>query len=138
MLRLPVRLTLRVVAVVGAGDGFSANARQRIEAAAAKAEEQSAVAFSVCVGRAEGDARSNAQRLLARVPNPERAHVLVFVSPAQRHVEVVTNEPARRRISDEASALAVLSMTTSFSVGDLAGGIVNGIRMLSESARYPD
>ena len=96
------------------------------------------MAFSVLVGRAEGEPRKHARQLLTTIPEPDRAHVLVFVSPGQRHLEVVTNAAARHRISDEACALAVLSMTTSFSVGDLAGGIVNGVRMVAEAARYPE
>ena len=38
---------------------------------------------------------------------------------------------------DRACALAVLSMTGSFAAGDLVGGIVNGLRQLSDQAGHP-
>jgi uncharacterized membrane protein YgcG len=63
--------------------------------------------------------------------------VLLAVSPGQRVVEVVTGAAAARRIPDRACALAVLSMTNSFSAGDLVGGIVNGLRQLSDQAGHP-
>ena len=122
---------------MGAGDGFSSNARQRIEAAVAHAEERSGLAFSVVVGRSDGEPHAYARGLLARVPAGDRPHVLVFVSPGQRYVEVATDPAAKAMVSDEACALAVLSMTTSFAVGDLAGGIVSGVRMLSDASRRP-
>jgi hypothetical protein len=52
-------------------------------------------------------------------------------------VEVVTGSGAARRLPDRACALAVLSMTNSFSSGDLVGGIVNGLRQLSDQAGHP-
>jgi hypothetical protein len=63
--------------------------------------------------------------------------VLIAVSPGQRVVEVVTGAAAARRIPDRACALAVLSMTGSFAAGDLVGGIVNGLRQLSDQAGHP-
>ena len=128
-------MTTRVVAAVGAGDGFSASARQRIEAAVDSAQDHAGIAFSVVVGRSEGDSQVHARRLLAQVTDPQNPHVLFFISPAQRFVEVVTNAAAHQQVSDEACSLAVLSMTTSFSVGDLPGGIVTGLRMVSDAAR---
>ena len=59
------------------------------------------------------------------------------VELAPEYEEVVTGEAAARRLSDRACALAALSMTTSFAGGDLAGGIVTGIRMLAEAAGQP-
>ena len=63
--------------------------------------------------------------------------VLIAVSPGQKVVEVVTGAGAARRLPDRACALAVLSMTTSFAAGDLVGGIVNGLRQLSDQAGHP-
>jgi uncharacterized membrane protein len=63
--------------------------------------------------------------------------VLIAVSPGQRVVEVVTGAGAARRIPDRACALAVLSMTGSFAAGDLVGGIVNGLRQMSDQAGHP-
>ncbi len=63
--------------------------------------------------------------------------VLIAVSPGQKVVEVVTGAAAARRLPDRACALAVLSMTTAFADGDLVGGIVNGLRQLSDQAGHP-
>ena len=63
--------------------------------------------------------------------------MLIAVSPGQQVVEVVTGAAAARRLPDRACALAVLSMTTSFAAGDLVGGIVNGLRQLSDQAGRP-
>jgi hypothetical protein len=52
-------------------------------------------------------------------------------------VEVVTGAAAARRVPDRACALAVLAMTNSFASSDLVGGIVNGLRQLSDQAGHP-
>jgi hypothetical protein len=54
-----------------------------------------------------------------------------------RRVEIVTGSSSRRWLDDRACALAVLAMTTSFGAGDLAGGLVNGLRSLGEHSRHP-
>jgi uncharacterized membrane protein YgcG len=61
--------------------------------------------------------------------------VLVAVSPGQRMLDIVTGEQAAKRLPDRSLALAALSMRASFSAGDLIGGLVNGLRMLSDQAR---
>jgi uncharacterized membrane protein YgcG len=63
--------------------------------------------------------------------------VLLAVSPNQRVVEIVTGPIAAKKLPDRVCALAALSMTAAFSGGDLAGGIVTGLRMLSDQARVP-
>ena len=81
--------------------------------------------------------RAVAEELHARSGvNPSEA-VLLAVSPGQRVVDVVTGATASRRMPDRACALAVLSMTTSFAGGDLVGGIVNGLRQMSDQAGHP-
>jgi uncharacterized membrane protein YgcG len=60
--------------------------------------------------------------------------VLVVVAPGQRRVEVVTGPAARRRVPDRVAALAVLSMESAFAGGDLAGGIIDGLRQIAEAA----
>jgi hypothetical protein len=37
-------------------------------------------------------------------------------------------------VPDRVAALAVLSMTSAFSGGDLAGGVVDGLRQMAEAA----
>jgi uncharacterized membrane protein YgcG len=64
--------------------------------------------------------------------------VLLVVAPGQRRVEIVTGPRVRRRVPDRVCALAVLSMTTAFSGGDLAGGIVDALRQIADSAGRRD
>jgi hypothetical protein len=49
-------------------------------------------------------------------------------------VEVVTGPQARRRLPDRGCKVAVLSMVASFEQDDLAGGLINGLRLLAEQA----
>lgn len=120
-----------------AGEAFSARQREDITRAIAQAKQACGVRFSVYVGPAEGDSRGFARRLHAAL-GPDASHaVLVFVDPANRRLEVVTGPEARRQLDDRSCALAGMSMTTAFVSGDLAGGIVNGLRMLAEHARRP-
>ena len=61
--------------------------------------------------------------------------VLIAVCPNQRVLEIVTGPRARRKLPDRDCKLAALSMTASFSGGDLAGGIVSGLAQLADHAR---
>lgn len=120
-----------------AGSAFSGPACARVDKSIAAAETQTGFTFSVCVGAAQGDSRSYAHTLLAALSasDPENAggRVLVFVDPADRRLEILTSPTARQRLSDRACALTTLSMTTTFGVGDLVGGLINGLRMLADA-----
>ena len=63
--------------------------------------------------------------------------LLIAVSPGQRVLEIVTGDDSAIRIPDRSCAIAAASMTASFGSGDLTGGIVNGLRILSDQARHP-
>lgn len=89
--------------------------------------------FSVYIGDLGSDTRAYAESLHASMPVPERA-VLIAVSPGQRVVEVVTGTESSHRLPDRAARLAVMSMVASFKEGDLIGGLVSGLRMLSDQA----
>ena len=116
-------------------EAFSAAQRERLERALAAAEEQTGLRFSLRVGPVESEPRLQAERLLAHIADsPRDAVVLLMVAPGERRVEVMTTPAARRRITDHAAGLAVLSMTSTFAVGDLVGGIVSGIRQLADAA----
>jgi hypothetical protein len=60
--------------------------------------------------------------------------VLIAVSPGARVVEVVTGPYAAQRLPDRGAKLAVMSMVASFKEGDLIGGLVSGLRMLTDQA----
>lgn len=89
--------------------------------------------FSVYLGGLGTNAHERAQELHASTERPSH-HVLVAVSPGERVVEIVTGEESHRRLADRGAKLAVMSMVASFKEGDLAGGLVSGLRMLTDQA----
>lgn len=107
---------------------------REISRAASMASSESGLRFSVYIGAVEGDIREHAERLHAALGGQAPRGVLILVAPGDRQLEIVTGKESSRRLSDRACALAALSMTTAFAGGDLVGGIVTGLRMLSESA----
>jgi len=121
---------------VPAGDSAFSPAQQgRLQRAVQQAETQTGLCFTLVVGPIAGDPREQAERALARVADgrPVGA-VVVLVDPGGRQLEIATTPVARRRVDDQACALVALSMTSSFSVGDLVGGLINGLRMLADAA----
>jgi uncharacterized membrane protein YgcG len=107
---------------------------REISRACATASAESGLHFSVYVGPVEGDIREHAERLHAAIGAGASRAVVILVAPGDRQLEIVTGKESARRLTDRACALAALSMTTSFAGGDLVGGVVTGLRMLSESA----
>ena len=107
---------------------------REISRACSQASAESGLHYSVFVGPVEGEIRDHAERLHAALGSQASRSVLVLVAPGDRQLEIVTGKESSRRLSDRACALAALSMTTAFSGGDLVGGIVTGLRMLSEAS----
>ncbi|HSF26919.1 MAG TPA: DUF5130 family protein [Actinomycetes bacterium] len=120
-----------------AGEPFTARQRDDIDRAVRLGEKQGQMHIKVYVGPLEGDSRQTAQRLHAELGPAAAGSVLVAVDPVARAVEIVTGANLARRLPDRDCALAAMTMTSSFSLGDLAGGIVDGIRTLAEHARAP-
>ncbi|WP_131765953.1 DUF5130 family protein [Candidatus Protofrankia californiensis] len=117
------------------GEPFTWEQRDRLERAQAAAQAQTGIRFTVRVGVVDGDARLFAERVLANlVELPSDPAVVVLVSPGQRFVHVVTTQAAKHRITDQAAGLAVLTMTSSFALGDIVNGIINGLRQLADAA----
>lgn len=119
------------------GDAFTQRQADQIRHAIAGARQETGLHFSVYIGHTDGDVRSYARQLHASLGSNADIAVLTVIEPEQRRVEIVTGEVARRRLDDRAAALVGLSMATSFAGGDLAGGIVNGVRMMSQAAARP-
>ena len=119
------------------GEAFTNEQQGDIERVTELANAETGLLFSVYVGDVDGDIRDAAEARHATFGARASETVLIAVSPADRLLEIVTGEAAARRLTDRACALAALSMTTSFAGGDLAGGIVTGVRMLAESAGHP-
>ncbi|WP_112275535.1 DUF5130 family protein [Lentzea terrae] len=89
--------------------------------------------FSVYLGELGSASRERAEELHASTDRPSH-HVLLAVSPGERVVEIVTGEESHRRVADRGAKLAVMSMVASFKEGDLAGGLLSGLRMLTDQA----
>jgi hypothetical protein len=116
---------------------FSYQELARLDEALTMSSRETGLRFTLYIGDLGTPTRVRAEELHARSgPHPAEA-VLIAISPGQRVVEVVTGAAAARRLPDRACALAVLSMTGSFAAGDLVGGIVNGLRQLSDQAGHP-
>ncbi|MCU1614995.1 MAG: hypothetical protein JWO98_2535 [Frankiales bacterium] len=116
---------------------FSWQELARLDEALTMASRETGLRFTLYIGDLGKRTRIRAEELFARSGADLAESVLIAVSPGQRVVEVVTGAAAARRIPDRAAALAVLSMTNTFAGGDLVGGIVNGLRQLSDQAGHP-
>jgi Domain of unknown function (DUF5130) len=114
--------------------GFTARQLARIDEAITLSSRESGLTFSVYVGSLDEPTRDTATRLFDQLATTASAPVLVAVSPAQRVLQIVTGVDSSARVPNKSCALAALSMRASFSAGDLAGGIVTGLRMMSDAA----
>lgn len=124
------------MARVPAGDVFSSRQREEIVRAIRIARQESGLSFSVYLGNLTEQPRAYAARLHEGLDDPARS-VLVAVDPDRRRVEIVTGSQAQRSLDDHSCALAAMTMTSAFSLGDLVGGITGGVVMLGEHARRP-
>lgn len=116
---------------------FSYRELARLDEALTMSSRETGLRFTLYIGDLTGHSRSAAEDMHRRSGGDPAESVLLAVAPGQKVVEVVTGAGAARRLPDRACALAVLSMTTSFASGDLVGGIVNGLRQLSDQAGRP-
>lgn len=116
---------------------FTLKQLERIDEALTMASRETGIDFSLYVGRLDGDSRATAEALHPQMGAMAANGVLVAVDPGQRVLEIVTGRDSVKRLPDRSCALAALSMTAAFGSGDLVGGIVNGLRMLSDQAGHP-
>jgi len=116
---------------------FTYQELSRLDEALTMSSRETGLRFTLYIGDLGSRTRARAEELHAQSGVDPSHSVLLAVSPGQRVVEVVTGAAAGRRLPDRACALAVLSMTGSFAGGDLVGGIVNGLRQLSDQAGHP-
>ncbi|MEO6091157.1 MAG: DUF5130 family protein [Umezawaea sp.] len=113
---------------------FTPNQLASLDEALTLSSRETGLDFSVYLGGLEGDTRATAEAMHASTGVRASHAVLIAVSPGQRVVEIVTGEESHRRISDRGAKLAVMSMVASFKEGDIAGGLVGGLRMLTDQA----
>lgn len=116
---------------------FTRSQLARMDDALAGASRRTGLNVSVYLGDLGADTRRRAEDLLDSLGERAAVAVLVAVSPGQRVVEVVTGPEARHRFTDRDCKLAVMSMVASFERGDLAAGLVNGLRMVADHAEPP-
>ena len=116
---------------------FSYAELARIDEALTMSSRETGLRFTLYIGDLGKQTRIRAEEMHGQSGGNLAESVLIAVSPGQRVVEVVTGAAAARRVPDRACALAVLSMTGSFAGSDLVGGIVNGLRQMSDQAGHP-
>ncbi|MCW2543340.1 MAG: hypothetical protein JWM40_892 [Frankiales bacterium] len=143
-LETPPKLHESVTQRPNRDEGLSVSQQERIEHAVSRCRSENGLDVSVLVGdlvldAADGDGfRDGAERLHAALGDRAHSAVLIVVAPGQRRVEVVTGPGARRRVPDRVAGLAVLSMVTAFRGGDLAGGLLDGLRQIAQAAGKAD
>ncbi len=125
-----------------AGEAFSERDLRDIGREVRAISDEAKVVFSVLVADPEdvdatSDVRAFAEQAHAALGARAAEAVLVLVAPNAHRVEIVMGSRLRGRLSDRDCALAALSMTSSFAGGDLAGGILQGVRMLGQRAGKP-
>lgn len=101
----------------------------RIDEVLTRVSRHTGLQFSIYLGVLGGPARPAAERLYQQLG---AAAVLIAVDPGRRETAIVTGPAARVRLADRSCHLAVMSMTASFSEGDLVGGLLSGLRMLAD------
>lgn len=106
----------------------------RLDEALTLSSRETGLDFSVYVGELGTDSRARAEELHSSIQPSAADAVLIALSPGERVVEIVTGSEAIRRLPDRGAKLAVMSMVASFKEGDLIGGLISGLRMLSDQA----
>ncbi|MDP9416942.1 MAG: DUF5130 domain-containing protein [Actinomycetota bacterium] len=120
-----------------AGEAFSERQRDEIVRAIEQARVLGDLRVSVYVGELPGDSRAHALKLHGALDGDPADALLIAVDPGARRLEIVTGADVRRRLDDRTCKLATLTMTSAFALGDLSGGIADGMRMLTDHARTP-
>jgi hypothetical protein len=126
---------MRLGARVRAGDGLTLDQRAELGRVLATASESAHLTFRLYVGALE-HGRESALEQLAACGAAAPQTVLVAVDPGARTLEIVTGARAAESLDDRTCGLAALAMTSSFSAGDLVGGVRNGVQILADHARH--
>jgi hypothetical protein len=113
---------------------FSPAQLARLDEALTLSSRSTGLDFSVYLGELGADTRARAEELHASIGAGATHAVLIALSPGQRALEIITGDEAYRRLSDRACKLAVMGMVATFKEGDLIGGLVTGLRALTDQA----
>ena len=106
----------------------------RLDEALTLSSRTTGLDFSIYLGDLGSDTRAAAENMHASIGAAATDAVLIAVSPGQRVVEIVTGEEAHRRLADRACKLSVMTMVASFKEGELIGGLISALRLLTEQA----
>jgi hypothetical protein len=107
----------------------------QIRRAVTSAEKRTGLNWSVFIGALGAEPRKQAEARHAELGPAAARSVLIAVDPAAHRLEIVTGEHARTLLDDRSCALAAASMTSTFAVRDLDGGIARGILAMVEHVR---
>jgi hypothetical protein len=110
---------------------FTPRQLARLDEALTLSSRETGLTFSVYVGELKAPTRAHAEALFEKLDD---GSVLLAVSPGQRVLHIVTGPVSVVRLPNRSCALAALAMRSTFSNGNLTGGIVTGLRMLADSA----
>jgi hypothetical protein len=116
---------------------FSSVQLSRLDEALTLVSRHTELRFSLYLGDLGENSRAGALALHDRLGPAGADAVLIAVDPNRRTVDIVTGPEARPRLPDRSCKLAVMSMVASFKEGDLLGGLLSGLRMLSDQAGIP-
>jgi len=107
----------------------------QIRRAITQAEKRTDLNWSVFIGTLGDNPRAQAEARHAELGPAAAKSVLIAVDPVSHRLEIVTGTHARTLLDDRSCALAAASMTSTFAVRDLDGGIAYGILAMVEHAR---
>lgn len=110
---------------------------RRVRRAVHLAERETGLQIGVYLGPTPVDLRGQARARLGELGHPEPPAVLLLVAPEHRVFDLVVAPAARDRVAERALSLVGASVSASFALGDVAGGICTGLEMLAQYAGPP-
>jgi hypothetical protein len=116
---------------------FSAVQLARVDRALTLVSRHAQPSFSIYLGGLGEDSHAGAQRLRDQLRPAGADSVPIAADPQGRNVDIVTGPAARARLADRGCKLAVMGEVASCKESNLLGGLLSGLRMLSDQAGSP-
>ncbi|GAA5175541.1 DUF5130 family protein [Pseudonocardia eucalypti] len=111
---------------------FSSSQLNRLDDTLTLVSKHTKLRFSIYLGDLLPEPRAAAEKLHDQLGAAGADSVLIAVDPGRKKLEIVTGPAAKVRLSDRVCDLAAINMVASFKEGDLFGGLLTGLRMLSD------
>lgn len=111
---------------------FSSSQLSRLDDTLTLVSRHTKLRFSIYLGDLLPEPRAAAEKLHDQLGAAGADSVLIAVDPGRKKLEIVTGPAAKIRLSDRVCDLAAINMVASFKEGDLFGGLLTGLRMLSD------